>query len=220
MQRTKSEALFEAFCQQANVPCRRIPTDRRPTPDYELECGGERIIAEVKQLDPTPSDLEREKLISAGVVQAYGDEPGRRVRLQIDSAKTQLKRQTGGAVPGILVLFNNIPTRDVLTDPMFVMIAMYGQIGVPVEAPVDPAVRPTFGPLRHLGKRRMTPVHNTSVSAVCVLQGVENGEIRLTFYHNCFATRPFDPEWLRRPTVLHYSARQDESSAFSFWDAV
>ena len=60
---TKSEQLFEEFCDRNNVRWRRIETaedEGEERPDYELVLSGERVIAEVKQFDPT---VEEQRLI-------------------------------------------------------------------------------------------------------------------------------------------------------------
>src|SRR5512145_294515 len=49
---TISETLFEALCDARGIPCRRIPVGDQSTPDYEIVLGLERVIVEVKQLDP------------------------------------------------------------------------------------------------------------------------------------------------------------------------
>ena len=46
-----------------------------------------------------------------------------------------------------------------------------------------------------------------------------NGRLLLTFYHNYFASKRFDPEWFEGERVRHYFLPQSqaESGRFSFW---
>jgi hypothetical protein len=48
MRKTFSEALFEAFCQERKIPCKRIVEGRQRSPDYELAFNAVRVIVEVK----------------------------------------------------------------------------------------------------------------------------------------------------------------------------
>jgi hypothetical protein len=217
--KTISEELFEAFCAECGIGCDPIPCTSELTCDYELSVSGNRVIAEVKQLDPTREDQVHVRGVEAGRVETYGDKPGRRIRRQIDAAKKQIKRQTRGILPGLLVIFNNVPFLRSLTDPMFVMMAMYGQLAALLEVPEDPSESPrVLGSVR-TGDRRMTKEHNTSISAVCILQEGSDGIKYLTFYHNVFAAQAFEPDWLRLPNVKHYTIRDPESGRFEKWVA-
>jgi hypothetical protein len=56
---TKSEILFEKFCNEAGVSFTLIPPEPkagRQTPDYELHLQVPPILAEVKQIDLNPED--------------------------------------------------------------------------------------------------------------------------------------------------------------------
>ena len=218
--RTVSEELFEAFCAEHGLGCEPIPcVEGERTTDYWLRVGGHDVVVEVKQLDPTPKDDEHQQNIEAGIVKAHGDQPGRRIRRQIDSAKKQLKRQSKGEAPGLLVLYNNIPYQPTVTDPMFVLMAMYGQVEASIEIPASPREAPRWRGFRLGGGRRMTKDHNTSISALGMLQGEGSAKKRLTIYHNIFAANPFDPNWLRSDAVAHYTVKDPASGTFEEWQA-
>ena len=52
-----SEQLFEQFCEANQIPCSRVDTGVRKTPDYVITLGGVRVTCEVKQIDPNAEDL-------------------------------------------------------------------------------------------------------------------------------------------------------------------
>jgi hypothetical protein len=53
------------------------------------------------------------------------------------------------------------------------------------------------------GKRKVSPQYNTTLSAIAILQEV-NESLEIDFYHNDYAARPFNPDWLRIPPVRHF----------------
>lgn len=86
--KTIAEILFEQFCKENSILCSRIERQEHRTPDYDVYFGEHLVVAEVKQIDPNEVDEKhREQGRQRGRV-AYWEEPGRRVRLKIDSAKT------------------------------------------------------------------------------------------------------------------------------------
>jgi len=102
------------------------------------------------------------------------------------------------------VVYNNIPFGLAHTDPMMVLVAMYGQLLATVAVSKDMSERPYLTETRFGGKRGVTEAQITCLSALCVLYERESGEPGLTFYHNSFATPRFDPDLLRAPNVRHY----------------
>ena len=56
--RTESENLFEELCRQHGVECTCIPVCAdSQQPDYELVlASGQKVIAEIKQIDPNEND--------------------------------------------------------------------------------------------------------------------------------------------------------------------
>src|SRR3989338_1162282 len=60
--KTKSELLFEKFCQFHRIRCRPIQPFRakgKKTPDYEVFISRRKIVVEVKQLDPNPVESKK-----------------------------------------------------------------------------------------------------------------------------------------------------------------
>lgn len=77
---TKSEQLFEAFCEQIAVEWMRVPEATGRCPDYEIYTNGTRIIAEIKQIDPNEEEKGLEKRQCKGKVVVFGATPGERIR--------------------------------------------------------------------------------------------------------------------------------------------
>ena len=66
------------------------------------------------------------------------------------------------------------------------------------------------------GSRRLTPEHNTTLSAVVVLFEGPEGPY-LVVYHNRFASNPILPEVLRRPRIFQWSIREGGPREFPEW---
>ena len=202
--RTKSQVLFERFCTQHGLGCTAIPVEHTRTADYRVIVQGHEIVAEVKQLDPNAQDRASSRALKSGGIGKYGGEAGSRIRHMIDKGKEQVANLARDRSPGLLVIYNNVPECPTYTDPMFVMIAMYGHLTLELELSSSVAGPPKAKALRHGAKNKMSPCSNTSLSAVCVLQERDDGQLLLTCYHNRFAAIPFDAEWLRVPEVRHF----------------
>src|SRR5687767_12357453 len=101
--KTISEILFEQFCKENSILCSQIERQEHKTPDYDVYFGAHLVIAEVKQLDPNEVDEKHCEQVRQREPVAYWEESGRRVRIKIDSAKTQLKLRSQGKYPAILL---------------------------------------------------------------------------------------------------------------------
>src|SRR6266498_2836512 len=110
IQLTKSESLFRDYCNLHGFVANRIasPTDGSRYPDYEVIIAGNRIIAEIKELQANPNDKMTATILQQHIPEAFGDEPGRRVRTHIEDAEGQLRRYAGQQVPCLVVLYENI----------------------------------------------------------------------------------------------------------------
>ena len=218
MTKTKSETLFEEFCAEHKLRCVPIPRASDRTPDYDVYFGEHQVVAEIKQIDPTPEEAEKIAKFESGEVRGltFGGEAGKRVRQEITDARQQLKRAKG-KFPALLILYNNAEPIS-YSDPMFVLLAMYGELTLPLTIPPGGGT-PIAGDLRFGGNRRVTKTDNTTLSAICVLIHDMKGRLLLTFYHNYFAAKPFDPKWLQGERVRHYflPKSQAESGQYTFW---
>ena len=214
---TKSEQLFEAFCEQIAVEWKRIPESNERRPDYEIYANGTRIIAEIKQIDPNEEEKGLEQRQHKGDVIVFGATPGERLRRALRAANPQLKQLSCGKLPALLIVYNNSPC-SLHTDPYSVMTAMRGLDVIPVSVPKDKSASPTFGDPLSGRERGMRPDANTTVSAIAVLRAVSPEYYHLDIYHNQFAKTPLDGGLLRHPSIRHFSIPPDTSNSLSGWE--
>jgi len=50
--KTKSENMFEQFCNELSIKCNRIEEAKEKRPDYEVVINSTKMLVEVKQIDP------------------------------------------------------------------------------------------------------------------------------------------------------------------------
>lgn len=189
--KTQSELLFEHYCEATGFSCMRVAEGTSKTPDYEVMVDGHIIVVEITAIERNPAERESDrKLAERNCGTVTGGTPGARVRSKIDGSAKQLKARMRGVHPSMLVLYDR---GDVLRhlDSYHVRVAMYGLDVLHLTVPTDPAQ-----PSRIVGqsgpKRKMTPVDNTSISAIGVLYKTSTGAPTLVVYHNDFAGVPLD----------------------------
>ncbi len=97
MAKAKSEVLFEHFCAEHKLRCEAVPRTSERTPDYDVYFGEHRVVAEIKQIDPTPEEAERIAKWESGEVKGitFGGEADKRARQEITDARKQLRRAKG-----------------------------------------------------------------------------------------------------------------------------
>lgn len=165
--RTISETLFERLCLANSVPCEPIASGRVRTPDFAIRLDGVRVVCEVKQINPNAEDLAEAKILSAG--EAVGRYVAHRLRQKLKDVSAQLKGASLAGHPTLLVVYDNTPFKA-YTDHFDVVQAMFGGHSVAVSFSEDAGIplvsEPFFG-----GNRGLTPRHNTSVSALAILDG-------------------------------------------------
>lgn len=211
---TKSERLFESFCQVHSLACRRVPTTSKPRPDYELEIETQRILVEIKQFDPNREEQAYiARRVSGGKQTALGGKPGERLRRAICTANSQLKQLLSGRLlPTMLIVYNNTPCL-LHTAPYAVMTAMRGLDVVDVEVPSDRSESPRFGHTRSGPERAMRADANTSTSAVAVLSEGDADEFFLAVFHNQYAASPLNPRLMRFPDVVHFRLPKEATNS-------
>lgn len=187
---TQSEQLFEAFCRQHRILCRRVATTTARTPDYNIFLARRKIAVEVKEISPNKDELVAERLLRAGksalvIVNAV---PGERVRGKISDAVPQLKAATKGRRCGLLVLFDTgIAAQH--TSAYNIRVAMHGFETHYLGVPKDPAL-PVYLKDKDFGKgRKTTPTNNRSLSAIAVIDA-RGARPELRIYHNPYAKVP------------------------------
>jgi hypothetical protein len=178
---TISEELFTQFCATNGVPCQRVPDGTEPTPDFRIWFGDAQVICEVKQIDPNVEDLA--ELEERGSCEAIGRFVPNRVRKTLKHVSAQLNAASLDGRPTVLVIYDNTPFK-IYTFHSDVVQAMFGHDSVKVRFSGDAAVvsEPFFG-----GNRGLTPIQNTSVSAVAILEEGSDASLTLRVYHNPYA---------------------------------
>jgi hypothetical protein len=217
--KTESEILFETFCAQIEIRCEPIPTkpkENEVTPDYDIYPNQQKVVIEIKQIDPNAEEITRQKIVDAGGVAGTSGTPGARVRSKIAAGAGQIRIRAKGKYPSILILYNNVPLSD-HTHPYFIRVAMYGLesivLGVPKEMDRLPyLIDKKFGP-----RRKMTKNDNTSISAVAVLEKNAEGNLILFIYHNAHAEIPLSPEIFCSNSVRQFALEEKVVGRFQDW---
>ena len=192
-QTTISETLFETLCCERSVPCTRIATTTHKTPDYEVILGTQRVLVEVKQLDPNADDRRIHKALDEGTEIGGVASPAPRLRQQIASAYRQLKTAAREGQPCLVVIYNNSGILNFI-DSFTVTTAMFGKYGVRLGLGSAGIVQETGRGF--MGNASVTRNTCKSLSAVCVLKNARSGSLRLEAYHNPFALVPIDQKVL------------------------
>src|SRR5439155_25435961 len=60
--KTESETYFEEFCRRNGFTLLTVQVTTTKTPDYTLTVGGQQVVVEVKEIQPTDDELESESL--------------------------------------------------------------------------------------------------------------------------------------------------------------
>lgn len=178
---TRGEKEFASFCRTNNIELRPIQAGSSKTPDYELSRGGTLVVAEVKDFVDHPHF----KLPEPGKFVIGDHEIGDRVHDAVREANRQIKdylQKTSLSAPAIVVLYNDSIAQSHVNE-IDIKAGLFGTVKVrfhPGEGWNDTS---------HGGKRTLTPEHNTTISAVCVLKqrDVQSPAPGFAVYHNPFA---------------------------------
>jgi hypothetical protein len=199
--RTQSEKWFEQFCEAQRILISRIEESVSRMPDYSIELNGQRIIVEVKEIQPNAEERASiEKMRRTGVGSAVGGTPGERVRGKISDGNGQLKAITNGQLPSLLVLCDIRYECGQISghlDSYNIRVAMEGLDQVVFAVPRDPANSPYVVGTKSGPRKKMTEHQNTSISAIGVLYTPPDEPIGLIIYHNRFAAISLDPRILK-----------------------
>lgn len=219
MPRTLSEVLFEKFCRDKGIGCKPVNVGCKRTPDYDVYLPRRKVVTEVKEITPNPTELAAEAALRAGKFSAVSFTPGERVRGKIADASPQIKARAKYQYPGLLVLFDNgLLTRHL--DPYQIRVAMYGLETVVFAVPRNPRESPYPIDRKYGSRRKMTPTHNTSISAVGILTAPQNGEVNLIVYHNAHAAQPLSPKLFARYGVRQFQLEQSQPGTIADWKEI
>jgi hypothetical protein len=216
---TVSEQLFERYCQSHEIPYQRVSATGARSPDYEMVLAGQRIVVEVNEIEPNENERAAMERTARGEVVVHHVTPGERVRRKITSQSGQIRARAQRVLPGLLVLFDDgLVIRHL--DPDQIRVAMEGFDTMVLAVPDDPREG-----IRNLGtkagkRKKMTPMDNTSVSAIGALALDERGQPELTIYHNRHAAVPLDPAILRPIGVVQFGLSHRAPGAIGEWVAL
>lgn len=183
--------LFENFCDLYGIRWKRIPTGDTRTPDYDISVVDQKVIIEVKQMDPNPEEEKEEEKLLGGGVEGLERTLGARVRQKITDASSQIANRAKGRFPSLLVLYNNVSIAF-HTDPYAIIAGMYGEITAVIARQQRDYGSSYLKEWKFSAKRKMTKAHNTSISAIGVLMRFPDGKPYLVVYHNVYANIPLD----------------------------
>jgi hypothetical protein len=193
-----SETLFEQLCSRYGVPCTPIACSHGQTPDFEIHLSGTRVICEVKQIDPNREDIEESMPIDPDT--SVGRLVPNRLRGKLKKdVSPQLKASASCGCPTLLIVYDNTQFK-MYSNHDDVVQAMFGLHSITVKFPTESTGDPIISKRFFGGNRGLTPTHNTSLSALGILDGGPSSELSLRVYHNPYAAVILRSELL---TALH-----------------
>ena len=193
MIKTKSEILFEKFCQENGIACKKIPESSSETADYEIKVKLQAMICEVKELTPNKEDKRlRKELDEKGYTGIHVRKISGRLSENIKKAAKKLKHYENLNVPLIVAVYDNIlfdgSRVQKSIDHWDIDQAMYG---IDTGYYLMSARGISFNGFRHGPKKRMTLTEKKYVSAVFLLKESDGG-VKVDIYHNYFASVKID----------------------------
>jgi len=223
----ESEYLFKEYCSQKNINYGRIVEGEGKSPDFWIELGNNKIVVEVKQIDP---NAEEREVLNIPPEELSGEEvyhwgmPGERIRNKITSCLPQLKTFANRIHPTLLVIYDNIKCHGIqmwpeLTDENAVKVAMYGIETVLISPEVAPEGEAKIIHRWHGHRRRLTAEHNTTLSGIAMLEK-HNGLISLQVYHNYYAANPLPVKSLTSVGIPQFVLESEPIDCFPDWKAI
>lgn len=198
---TQSEALFEQWCHDHNIVCRRIHEARvqgHKRPDYAIKVSGHWCIVEIKQLDQTQNDKALLQEILTGIPPVRWVNPGTRLRKPIRDAASQLRKFSQRGFQTVVCFFDI--TIGFYLERFHIEQAMFGQQILGFEVSSDPGHEPRFLGSRFGKNATLTQDNNTSISAVAAFRQPAGSGLVVDLYHNPYA-RVLIPHKLSDPLV-------------------
>lgn len=224
--RRESENLFEELCQQHGVEFDRIPVNSdSQQPDYELVlASGQKVIAEVKQIDPNKNDRRAIADLECEGLAIHHDNFASTVPRRVQNAITKSRKQINSYLdiypnlPALLILYDATGT-DKYTDSYGIKIAMYGldRFVISTSSPYSVIDCGSVG--HNVAVRRDK---NRQLSALATLHkcfSIDTGErfLSLLFYHNLFAKHRMEPGWWTGDHIAHYVLEEQTQGEFQNW---
>ena len=178
------------------------------------------IVVEVKQLEENPEEKKHLKqYIREGSTDTILGEPGKRLRNVIKKAMPQLKETSRNLVPTMLVVYDNTILTLGALHRYEIITGMYGLEEVVIGVPQDLEREPYLADHKFGSKQKVSPSHNTTLSAVAVMEKIKDISIRLDIIHNDYSINPLDPEWVRHDGCHHWKREESKrTNAWRNWD--
>ena len=202
---TKSEDLFNKYCQNQSYQIRKIKEGTQKTPDFIVTTPQGRIIAEIKELCPNDEDI---KIISARggtIVKRLGKRVGEKIK------QARRKKFPDHQIPRVIVLYDNIIVDGVRPSyPNYflsstdISFGMYGELKATIL--YDKAARKILGTKNELGKNQhLRATQSQEISAVCVLSDIDEANTPfLHTYHSVFTAHPLPRQIFSGPNDKHF----------------
>lgn len=216
MNKTLSEMLFEKYCDSRSIRWRPVAVGSSRTPDYDIFLRRFKVVTEVKEFTPNQverqadEDLKKNKLAIVSVI------PGDRVRSKISDAVPQIRTRSNGRYPGLLVLFDSCLSVGHI-DSYQIRVAMYGFETIVLAVPTDMSLSPYMVGKKFGAKRKVTPEHNTSLSAIATLTTTAKDNLELNIFHNKYAALPLNPLLFAHYDVPQYKLGETELDSMVQW---
>jgi hypothetical protein len=213
-----SELAFEEFCNAHAVQWEAIPTEHQAgtkTPDYFIYPAGIRVAAELKEVEPNAEEREQEQALQHNNFSTLGCTVGDRARDIINTAAKQLRVKAKGQCPALIVIHNPSWFLKHHTESHAIKAAMYGFDTIILGVSRHVHQKPIVLDRKSGPGRKMTDQHNTSISAVAVLD--ERG---LTVYHNVYAAIPLNPKLLTGVASRQFTLGEKSLGEFVEWKEI
>jgi hypothetical protein len=216
MKKTLSENLFEEYCKSHGIRWRPVAVGLTRTPDYDIFLKRFKVVTEVKEITQNKIERQAEEDLRKNKYSVVSTVPGERVRGKISDAIPQIKTRSKGRYPGLLVLFGNGFSAGHI-DEYQIRVAMYGFETIVIALPNDKSVSPyavgkKFGP-----RRKVTPEHNTSLSAIATLIKNGNDKLELKIFHNNYAAVPLEHRLFAHYGVVQYKLGEAAPGEIAHW---
>ncbi len=184
---TKSEKIFEKFCEDNNIPCKKVKQSDKKTPDYKVQFKNQFnknyfVYVEVKEINKdTNFNIDNQGLHSRKV--------GEHIRKKIKDAREQLKAVSEEGYPSILLIYNNLDGLQLFgTERHDFISAMYGDLTVNINIDGNKIMGPYYGYNRSFDQNK-----STYISAVGFLyMDRDIPKPGITIYENIYAKNSLD----------------------------
>lgn len=218
MSETISESTFEKICETHGIAYRKLATrENRRTPDYLILPSGEKVVVEIKQIEPNDEDRKIQQKAKKGETTGWWSDNDTRIRRKIKQGAKQLKAVAKGRCPAVLMLYDNREMKIINTEDF--LEAMYGDeeltLSVPLEGGKPLPLGVGFG-----GNREMTDQQRLYLSAVGLMRQKFPGEWVVALFHNVFASEPLDPDVASKFTDVQYALTEPKSKAYQDWTRI